>query len=140
LEHKIQRAKQQEQRERNGGGEAPAMMAPPPQIKETWNRASSIAGGFFTRVKSAKFPTSFTGSQKTTASQPPAPGTTATIVDLPPLADTLPATAVETTTPAKAPSTAGSDGDWVATDMKPATDAISNFSIGDDDDDPDLLL
>ena len=112
------------------------MMAPPPQIKESWNKASSLAGGFFNKVKSAKFPASFTGSQTAAAAQPP--GTNATIVDLPPLNDTPPAAAPAT--PAKAPSTADSDGDWVSTDMKPATDAISNFSIGDDDDDADLLL
>ncbi|KAL3927996.1 MAG: hypothetical protein SGARI_005165, partial [Bacillariaceae sp.] len=101
LERKIQKAKQQEEREKNGGEEAPPIMAPPPQLKESWNKASSIAGGFFNKVKSAKLPTSFTGSQ---TSQAAAPGTSATIVDLPPLSD-APA-------PVKAPSTAGSDGDW----------------------------
>ena len=141
MERKIQRAQQQAEREKNGGGEAPPMMAPPPQIKESWNKASSLAGGFFNKVKSTKFPTSFAGSQTSTSSRAATPGTTATIVDLPPLHDAPAAGApAAATAPAKAPSTAGSDGDWVGTDMKPATDAISNFSIGDDDDDADLLL
>ena len=58
------------------------------------------------------------------------------VVDLPPMNNTPTATVESSTT-----SSNGTEGDWVGTDIAPATDAISNFSIGDDeDDDADLLL
>ena len=58
------------------------------------------------------------------------------VVDLPPVNNTPTATVESSTT-----SSNGTEGDWVGTDIAPATDAISNFSIGDDeDDDADLLL
>ncbi len=136
LERKIQRAKQQEQNEKDGGGN----ILPTPQIKGVMDMAGSMAGGFFAKVKSAKFPTGF-GSTK---SDEPQPGTasapteaSATIVDLPPLDSTV-ANTVPTATNAE---TIALEGDWVGTDIAAATDAISNFSIGDEDDeDPDLLL
>jgi len=141
LERKIQRAKQQEE---NGEGTAkPAMVVPaivpPPQIKGVMDKASNMAGGFFAKVKSAKFPTSFTNRNDGTSTPAAVPDAAApTIVDLPPIDDT-PA-AVATAPPPAAPSSGGS-GEWVAADMKSATDAISNFSIGDEDeDDADLLL
>ena len=142
LERKIQRAKQQEE---GGEGAAtkPAMVVPtivpPPQIKGVMDKASNMAGGFFAKVKSTKFPTSFTTRNDGTSTTAAVPDAAApTIVDLPPIDDT-PAAAAPAPPPA-APSSGGS-GDWVGTDMKSATDAISNFSIGDEDeDDADLLL
>lgn len=144
LERKIQRAKQQGE-----GGETIAM-TPPPQMKDVMDKAttmadkaSSIAGGFFSKVKLGKIPNCFNPGGTELSPTNTAPGTTATatIVDLPPMVDTSTVPPAFAAVPPKAPSTAGSDGDWTGADLKPASDAISNFSIGDEDDeDPDLLL
>lgn len=90
--------------------------------------AGAFAGGFFAKVKNsgAAF-----GNRNpaggTPNSTPPAPRAepVPTIVDLPP-----PPT--PTTVAAAAEET---EGDWVGTDIASATDAISNFSIGDEDED-----
>lgn len=137
LERKIQKAKQVEE---TGDEGCSTKITPPSQMKDVMDKASNMAGDFFAKVKIGKLPTCFNGSgmdEPSTTTAPPRQS--ATIVDLPPLNDTPSATSEST--PAKPPSTAGSDGDWTGADLKPATDAISNFSIGDeDDDDPDLLL
>jgi hypothetical protein len=148
LERKIQRAKQQEERENGEGAAKPAMvvpsMVPPPQIKGVMDKASNMAGGFFAKVKSTKFPTSFTNRNDGTSTPAAVPDVAApTIVDLPPIDYTpapVAAAAAAAAPPPAAPSSGGS-GEWVGTDMKSATDAITNFSIGDEDeDDADLLL
>lgn len=142
LERKIQRANQQEQYQKEGGGNMSALV-PPPQIKGVMDMAGSMAGGFFAKVKSAKFPTSF-GSLRTEEPLPQttngAPEASATIVDLPPLEDEA---IINSPTPTQqeTPVEGVDEGDWVGADMAAATDAISNFSIGDEDEeDPDLLL
>jgi hypothetical protein len=147
LEHKIRRAKQQEENSSEGMTiSSPVKIAPPPQMKGVMDKATNIAGDFFAKVKIGKIPNCFNGSGVEPSPTNSAPETAATIVDLPPLNDTpMPTESVAASAvvcaPPKAPSTAGSDGDWTGQDLKPATDAISNFSIGDEDeDDPDLLL
>lgn len=139
LERKIQRARQQEQNEKQGGGNISAFV-PTPQIKGVMDMAGSMAGGFFAKVKGAKFPTGFASPKPEEPQPEPTNAPTevsATIVDLPPLDDEVPETG-----PAKIqPETIAVEGDWVGTDIAAATDAISNFSIGDEDEeDPDLLL
>jgi hypothetical protein len=139
LERKIQKAKQAEEASEEGCN---TKIVPPSQMKDVMDKASNMAGDFFSKVKIGKLPTCFNGSvyEDPSPTHAPPPRQSATIVDLPPLNDTSSA-AIAESTPAKPPSTAGSDGDWTGADLKPATDAISNFSIGDeDDDDPDLLL
>jgi len=143
LERKIQRAKQQEEREKGDGGNStvPAI-TPPPQFKDVMDKASGMAGGFFSKMKSAKFPTGFNNRSEASRTEA-ASVATATIVDIPPLDDVPSATSSQ---PAEADTTqpdpsSGTEGDWAGTDIKPPTDAINNFSIGDeDDDDPDMLL
>jgi hypothetical protein len=123
LERRIQRHQQQQARAAGGA---------PPQnkVNEVFSQGFSQAGSFFAKMKAPTF--SIPGVQRkeqtpqATAPEPepePAP----TIVAIPDMLDT---------NFAKAPDSAGSDeGDWVGADMTPATDAISNFSIGDEDDD-----
>jgi hypothetical protein len=137
LERKIQRAKQSEEASEEG---CSTKIAPTSQVKDVMDKASNIAGDFFAKVKIGKLPNCFnSGVVEEPSPTNVTPRPSATIVDLPPLNDNPPATTEST--PAKPPSTAGSDDDWTGADLKPATDAISNFSIGDeDDDDPDLLL
>lgn len=139
LERKIQRAKLLEENEKEGNGNITSFV-PSPQIKGVMDMAGSMAGGFFAKVKSAKFPTGF-GSPKSEVPQPETtngpPEASATIVDLPPIEDDAPTTEPSSTQP----ETMTMEGDWVGADIAAATDAISNFSIGDDEDeDPDLLL
>lgn len=153
LERKIQRAK--ERYEGDAGittSSEPAAMpptantsaaaAPAPQFKDAIHSASNFAGGLFARVKGRL-------NQKETVV--PA----ATVVDLPPMDDAVaPAFAAPPTTaaapaaaaPAPPMATAGAPvsgnsaaSDWTGTDIAAATDGITNFSIGDDDDDADLL-
>ncbi|KAG7354258.1 ELMO/CED-12 family protein [Nitzschia inconspicua] len=142
LERKIQRARQLEE----GGDVAPmsnpVKLAPPPQVKGVMDKATNLAGDFFAKVKIGKIPNCFNvGNSELSPTNTEMPEPSATIVDLPPLNDTPAGGPTGSSVPPKAPSTAGSDGDWTGADLKPATDAISNFSIGDEDDeDPDLLL
>ena len=149
LDRKIQRAKQQEDNQKPpstddtkglSSPKATSVMAPPPQLKGAMDKAGSMASGLFSKMKSTTFSTSFSKTTPQTQNEP-----SATIVDLP--AETQPG-AVSNPTPTSssseikaAPTSGSTDGDWTGTDIAPATDAISNFSIGDDDDDePDLLL
>jgi hypothetical protein len=118
IDRKIERALHQEQQEQNG---KPA--GAPKQIIDVMDKASNLAGGLFAKMKSPGFSAFKQVEPKAAASEiawEPAP----TIVDLPP--------------PAPKSNNSSNDGDWVGTDIAPATDAISNFSIGDDEDD-DIL-
>ena len=136
LERKIQRAKERLEADASAdlavdtsGGTPMAAGLPStsPQFREAVGAATNFAGGLFARVK-----------DKMNQNQSPS----ATIVDLPPVAQ---APAFATVPPAKsnAPksgnSAASSDGDWTGTDIAAATEGITNFSIGDDEDDADLL-
>lgn len=96
------------------------------------DKASNMAGGLFAKMKNPGFPNF--NIKKDAAPIPTAAESesAATIVDLPP-----PAATAATTTMA-APADIMGEGDWAGTDIAPATDAISNFSIGDDEDD-DIL-
>ena len=135
LERRIQRAQQQmehDQKQQQQGGGTPK--GPPPQIKDVMDKAGNMAGGLFARMKNPGFP-SF-ANRKTDAKPAAEPEPAATIVDLPPPSETTAPAAATTPKPASAPSSM--EGDWAGTDIAPATDAISNFSIGDDDDD-DIL-
>ena len=98
-----------------------------PQFKEAVGKATNFAGGLFAKVKDRL------GSE---------PQASATLVDLPPVQNTPPVLATKgpgIMAPTSGNSAASSDGDWTGTDIAPATDGIMNFSIGDDDDDVDLL-
>jgi hypothetical protein len=132
LERKIQRAKQQEEREK-GEGTSISAIVPPPQIKGVMDKASNMAGGFFAKVKSTKFPTSFATRNESAYTATSTPEAAPTIVDLPPIDDTPAANAMPL------PSVPPSE-DWVGNDLKAATDAINNFSIGDEEEDADMLL
>lgn len=166
LERKIQRAK--EKNEVGGDGNSGVggddsnnnAFVPPVQMQGVMNKATNMAGGFFAKAKSSKFRSSFMDNFNTRGSKTnvgtESEVTTATIVDLPPLNDTPTATvaaaaAAATTEPATTTtsnstssgnfSATSSEGDWVGVaDIAPATDAITNFSIGDDDEDEDADL
>jgi len=165
LERKIQRAKQKNEgqnvttgRDGSGddsGGDNSKFTVPPLQIQGVMDKASNMAGGLFAKVKSAKFRTSFTSNNSRFDEETESRVTTATIVDLPPLNDIPTAATTSSTIKPAATTTAtnrnvsGNDSttsstgtdDWEGTDIAPATDAISNFSIGDDEEeDADLLL
>lgn len=166
LERKIQRAKERSSEGGSGNAnddegeqsDANAANAANPtaasdndknkQLKEAMDKASNFAGGFFAKVKSGvalKLNSNSNTQASTTATG------AATIVDLPPLDDTIatttaavvapppPATTSTTTTSASGDGISV-DGDWAGTDIAAATESITNFSIGDDDDDADLLL
>jgi len=165
LERKIQRAKQKNEGQNvttgrdgsgdDGGGDNSKFTVPPLQIQGVMDKASNMAGGLFAKVKSAKFRTSFTSNNSRFDEETESRVTTATIVDLPPLNDIPTAATISSTIKPAATTTAtnrnvsrnnsttsstGTD-DWEGTDIAPATDAISNFSIGDDEEeDADLLL
>jgi hypothetical protein len=144
LDRRIQRAEQlQEQGDSSGGAGNGGGIVPPPRIKGVMDKATNMAGGFFAKLKTPPgfyqhnlYPNTRkesdikpTAAAAVAAADPePAP----TIVDLPPLL------AVAATTTTKPPSPPNSmDGDWAGTDIAPATDAISNFSIGDEDEEED---
>mmetsp|Transcript_26173 Transcript_26173/g.61492 ORF Transcript_26173/g.61492 Transcript_26173/m.61492 type:complete len:519 (+) Transcript_26173:936-2492(+) len=98
-----------------------------PQFKEAMGKATHFAGGIFAKVKDRL------GAEQQTS---------ATLVDLPPMQDTPAASATKGPSimaPTSGNSAGSSDGDWTGTDIAPATEGIMNFSIGDDDDDNDLL-
>jgi hypothetical protein len=137
LERRIERVLQHQNSSGDVGGAGMAA-APSPQFNEFKNvfdkagkgagavagAAGAFAGGFFAKVKSSG--AAFGGlSPMGRANAPPAttsaePGPT--IVDLPPPTSTSGET----------------EGDWAGTDIAAATDGISNFSIGDDEED-DML-
>ena len=146
LERRIQRHQQQQARA--------AGPSPQNKVNEAFSQGFSQAGSFFAKMKSPTFamksptfamktptfsmktPTfAIPGVQRKEQAPPaatPEPEPEPTIVAIP---DMLDANLAE----APVSAGAGSDeGDWVGTDMTPATDGISNFSIGDEDDD-DIL-
>lgn len=107
--------------------------------------ATDLAGNVFAKIKSTSFreeqseavPTSMTATEST----PPAP--------LP--SDNVPSPTVDTAATAVSATESNptaqaiavdllNDDEWTADGMKGATDQVSNFSIGGDDDDEDLLL
>jgi hypothetical protein len=101
--------------------------------------AGQFAGGLFAKVKDRL------NNPKETVMPVSDP---ATIVDLPPPAQEEDAFAFASALsvpktkppPVSGNSAASSDGDWTGTDIAAATEGISNFSIGDDDDDDADLL
>jgi hypothetical protein len=141
LERRIQRHQQQQAR---AAGGAPS----PNKVNEAFSQGFSQAGSFFAKMKTPTFamkaptfamkaPTfALPGVQRKEQAPPapePEPQPEPTIVNIPDMLDTK---------VAKAPVSAGAgsdEGDWVGTDMTPATDGISNFSIGDEDDE-DIML
>ena len=133
LERRIQRAQQQQQRAEAlaaGDNSGAASVATPQQkVSEVMAQAGSMAGGLFSKIKAPSI--QIPGIQPRrgdSSATPPAPvDASPTIVQLPPA-------------PAADVATMGVEGDWVGlgTDIPPVTDAISNFSIGDEDDDDDL--
>jgi len=147
LERKIQRAK--ERSDGGGGGnanedetaDAAASDDKNLQLKDAMDKASNFAGGLFAKVKSGVTKLNSGSNPATLAG---AVGT-ATVVDLPALNDTptgaAAAVAPTAATTGDTVSDTSPDGDWAGTDIAAATDGITNFSIGDDDDDDaDLLL
>jgi hypothetical protein len=126
LERRIQRHQQQQARAAGGA---------PPQnkVNEVFSQGFSQAGSFFAKMKAPTF--AIPGIQRKEQAPPaaaPEPEPEPTIVAIPGMLDT---------NFARAPVSGGvssEEGDWVGADMTPATDAISNFSIGDDDED-DIL-
>ena len=133
LERRIQRAKEKGDAENalavdtsQGSGIAP-MASPSPQFKEVVGSVTNFAGGLFGRVKGRLNQT------PTTTTTP----TAATIVDLPPPAAETPAFATPTAAAPVSGNSAASD--WTGTDIDGATEGITNFSIGDDEDETDLL-
>ena len=142
LERKIQRAKERLEADASAGGNnlavdtsggtpmASGLPSTSPQFREAVGAATNFAGGLFARVK-----------DKLNQNQSPS----ATIVDLPPVsqapafATAPPAKSSSNNAPKSGNSAASSDGDWTGTDIAAATEGITNFSIGDDEDDADLL-
>ena len=143
LERRIQRANERHEGDATTGSDltvdtnrslpVAAAASPSPQFKEAMGMASNFAGGLFARVKGRLNQNEFTQSSS------------ATIVDLPPVSPTpVPASATAAPPAAAAVSpTSGNSAafsDWTGTDIDPATEGITNFSIGDDDDDDADLL
>lgn len=146
LDKRIERAShQQNQLEK---GKQDGQPAPPP-LKDVLDKAGgaagavagaagALAGGLFAKVKNTGAALqNFNPVVRTSVSQPqpspPEPSSSIlapTIVDLPPppspVADFFSSPQTEM------------EGDWAGTDIASATDAISNFSIGDDEED-DML-
>ena len=140
LERKIQRHLQQQERTSatpaSSSGGIAASLTSPNKVTEVFSQAGSMAGGLFAKIKTAPgFPIPSLPRKEdpskpmaaATATTPMAPEPAPTIVALPPLEEKPAPT-----------STLADEGDWVGTDIKSATDAISNFSIGDEDDE-DML-
>ena len=146
---KIQRAMQKEQQQKQREDLTPvaAVAPPPPQIKDVTDKASNMAGDLFAKMKNPGFPgikkpgfpafnqrqdsSNPSESPSTIESLPSEPA--ATLVDLPP--PPTPATVPAVANPAPSSNNSNLSGEWAGTDIAPATDLISNFSIGDDDDD-----
>jgi hypothetical protein len=145
LDRRIQRAEQQQQRAEAaipvtpaGGGDASSKPAQQ-KVSDVMAQAGTMAGGLFSKIKtptipSIQIPSMMLPSRK--AAQPlppqtpayPSPDLSPTIVALPPLV-------VASTAATDFSASGGIEGDWVGADIPPVTDAISHFSIGDDDDD-----
>lgn len=137
LERRIQRAL--------GNEDPPERVVPvtPPPLKDVFGKASgaagamagaagAFAGGFFSKVKTGAVALGGlsqpvrNNAMAGSSSVPPEPAPT--LVDLPP-----PTVAAIPTS--NATDSVESESDWTGKDMTPATDAISNFSIGDDEED-----
>ena len=143
VDKRIERARQQQnQLEKAKQDGTPA----PPPLKEVLDKAGgaagavagaagALAGGLFAKVKNTGAALqNLNPVARTSISQPqPSPTESSvsvlapTIVDLPPppslVVDFFATPQTET------------EGEWAGTDIASATDAISNFSIGDDDED-----
>lgn len=140
LDKRIERATQQ-QNQLNGTKQE-GSVAPPPPLKDVLDKAGgaagavagaagALAGGLFAKMKNTGAalgsfnPVARASAPAETTGSTPGP----TIVDLPPPpTPSTDAVALQTET----------EGDWAGTDIASATDAISNFSIGDEEDD-DML-
>jgi hypothetical protein len=104
------------------------------QIKDVMDKGIGLAGGLLSKMKSP-------GAFSTTAALGAIVGggatkatTKATTVDLP---DETPTEKVTATASSK-PDVEEQEGDWLGSEIAPPTEAISNFSIGDDDDEDTL--
>lgn len=130
LERRIQRAQQQQQRAASLAANANSgagSSTPQQKVSDVMAQAGNMAGGLFSKIKTPTIQIPGLARMGENKSAPPPPVDMApTIVQIPPA-----------TTPAPAETMMGVEGDWVGlgTDIPPMTDAISNFSIGDDDDD-----
>jgi hypothetical protein len=138
LERRISRALgHQDSIERDSQQQGVVHMTPPP-LKDVLGKAGgaagavagaagALAGGFFSKVKTGAAALGGLSHQlgrntETTSSFPePAP----TMVDLPPLP----------TAPVSELKDSAEEDDGKGKDIAPATEAISNFSIGDDEED-----
>ncbi len=139
LERKIQRAKERQEDHAlavDTSQQAPPPMASPsPQFKEAVGTVTNFAGGLFARVKGH-----LNQKEENPRVTPSAATTTsATIVDLPPTTPEAVPDFATAPPPVSGNSAASSDGDWTGTDIADATEGITNFSIGDDEDEADLL-
>ena len=126
LDRKITRAKQEQDRSEAvaKGPKLTEGVTPQQKVTEVMSQAGNMAGGLFSKIKPPTI--QIPGiPRKADGKQPPPPTASPTIVALPPA-------------PSPSLSSMGVEGDWLGTDIPPVTDAISNFSIGDDDDDDDL--
>jgi hypothetical protein len=119
LERNIQHAEQQNQRqaEREAAG-GPA--TPQKNVAHVMAQAGNMAGGFFQKIKTSPGFSLGRKEEKPAATPEPEP----TIVAIPP----EPAANADTMS-----TSTFDEGDWAGTDIASATDAISNFSIGDED-------
>lgn len=101
------------------------------------SKTSSLAGGLFSKLKAPGFAplsrSSVTVPATAASSVEPSAATTSTESTAPPSEDATPDT---DTTPSSKPPANKEDDEW--DQVQNATDAVSNFSIGDEDDDEDL--
>lgn len=126
LDRRMERAMQHQEQPASGSAQSPQMKD---VVGKATGLAGGLAGGFLSKMKSPTF--SGFGRKEgdpqpiSQEAEPPA-----TMVDLPPL------------TPDQEDNDNASveeqEGDWMGTDIAPATDGIINFSIGDDDDEDTL--
>jgi len=116
----------------------PPMASPSPQFKEAMGTVTNFAGGLFARVK-GRLNQKEEGTTRVMPSAAIAATSAATIVDLPPPTTTPVPEFATAPPPVSGNSAASSDGDWTGTDIAGATEGITNFSIGDDEDEADLL-
>lgn len=126
LDRRIERARQHEEQPTSGG-------APAPQIRDVVGKATGLAGGLAGGLLSKMKTPTFSGfGRKEGDPQPVSQETepSATIVDLPP---PTPEQEDNNNT-----SVEEEEGDWLGTEIAPATEGISNFSIGDDDEEDTL--
>ena len=119
LERRIERALQKQ----DTGDKSSAIQGQPPPMKEMFEKA----GGFFARIKPPQF--SNMSGKFSSENAAPVPEPAPTIVDIPP--EPLPTKSTVTTA-----NLIETEGDWVGANLDDfAADAITNFSIGDDDED-----